>query len=93
MTDHHERAPALRIGDATRIDAVGAADWRALASEPDVLVLDEPTNDLDIDTLELLEELLGEYPGTLLLVIVAVWVDWAADEAGVGYGLMLYRLE
>jgi ATP-binding cassette subfamily F protein uup len=33
-----------------------------------VLVLDEPTNDLDADTLELLEELLAEYPGTLLLV-------------------------
>lgn len=33
-----------------------------------VLVLDEPTNDLDAETLELLEELLAEYPGTLLLV-------------------------
>ncbi len=33
-----------------------------------VLVLDEPTNDLDIDTLELLEDLLAEYDGTLLLV-------------------------
>ena len=33
-----------------------------------VLVMDEPTNDLDIETLELLEELLLEYPGTLLLV-------------------------
>ena len=33
-----------------------------------VLVLDEPTNDLDAETLELLEELLLEYPGTLLLV-------------------------
>jgi ATP-binding cassette subfamily F protein uup len=33
-----------------------------------MLVLDEPTNDLDVDTLELLEELLGEYDGTLLLV-------------------------
>src|SRR5512136_451834 len=33
-----------------------------------VLVLDEPTNDLDIETLDLLEELLMEYPGTVLLV-------------------------
>jgi ABC transport system ATP-binding/permease protein len=32
------------------------------------LILDEPTNDLDIETIELLEELLLEYPGTLLLV-------------------------
>ena len=33
-----------------------------------MMVLDEPTNDLDVDTLELLEDLLGEYEGTLLLV-------------------------
>lgn len=33
-----------------------------------VLVLDEPTNDLDIETLELLEDMLTEYPGTVLLV-------------------------
>src|SRR5205823_14147867 len=32
------------------------------------IVLDEPTNDLDVDTLELLEDLLAEYEGTLLLV-------------------------
>ncbi|MEO8401495.1 MAG: ATP-binding cassette domain-containing protein [Gammaproteobacteria bacterium] len=40
-----------------------------LFSQPaNLLVLDEPTNDLDIETLELLEELLGDYQGTLLLV-------------------------
>jgi len=40
-----------------------------LFSKPaNVLVLDEPTNDLDIESLELLEELLAQYPGTLLLV-------------------------
>ncbi len=33
-----------------------------------ILVLDEPTNDLDVETLELLEELLAEYSGTILLV-------------------------
>ncbi|MFZ2315905.1 MAG: ATP-binding cassette domain-containing protein [Gammaproteobacteria bacterium] len=40
-----------------------------LFSKPaNLLVMDEPTNDLDIETLELLEELLGQYQGTLLLV-------------------------
>lgn len=41
---------------------------RLFSKPSNVLVLDEPTNDLDIETLELLEELLLEYPGTLLLV-------------------------
>jgi len=41
---------------------------RLFARPANVLVLDEPTNDLDIDTLELLEELLQDYPGTLFLV-------------------------
>jgi len=40
-----------------------------LFSQPaNMLVLDEPTNDLDIDTLELLENLLQDFPGTVLLV-------------------------
>jgi len=41
---------------------------RLFARPANVLVLDEPTNDLDIDTLELLEALLQDYPGTVLLV-------------------------
>jgi ATP-binding cassette subfamily F protein uup len=41
---------------------------RLFARPANVLVLDEPTNDLDIDTLELLEELLQQYPGTVYLV-------------------------
>ncbi|AYV46472.1 elongation factor 3 [Caulobacter flavus] len=41
---------------------------RALASPMNLLVLDEPTNDLDMDTLDLLEELLADFEGTLILV-------------------------
>ena len=41
---------------------------RLFAKSANVLVLDEPTNDLDIETLELLEGLLQEYTGTVLLV-------------------------
>ncbi len=41
---------------------------RLFTKPSNVLVMDEPTNDLDLETLELLEDLLGEYAGTLLLV-------------------------
>jgi len=41
---------------------------RLFARPANVLVLDEPTNDLDIETLDLLEQLLMDYPGTVLLV-------------------------
>ncbi len=40
----------------------------ALARPSNLLVLDEPTNDLDLETLDLLQEMLGEYKGTVLLV-------------------------
>jgi ATP-binding cassette subfamily F protein uup len=41
---------------------------RALARATNLLVLDEPTNDLDMDTLDLLEDMLADYDGTLILV-------------------------
>jgi ATP-binding cassette subfamily F protein uup len=40
----------------------------AMAKPSNLLILDEPTNDLDLETLDLLQEMLGEYPGTILLV-------------------------
>ena len=41
---------------------------RALATPSNLLILDEPTNDLDLETLDLLQEMLAAYPGTLILV-------------------------
>jgi len=41
---------------------------RALAKPSNVLVLDEPTNDLDLETLDVLEEMLGDYEGTVILI-------------------------
>jgi ATP-binding cassette subfamily F protein uup len=41
---------------------------RLMAQDSNLLVLDEPTNDLDVETLDLLQDLLGEYDGTVLLV-------------------------
>jgi ATP-binding cassette subfamily F protein uup len=41
---------------------------RALATPSNLLVLDEPTNDLDLETLDLLQELLAEYEGTVIVV-------------------------
>jgi ATP-binding cassette subfamily F protein uup len=63
---------------------------RLFALPANVLVLDEPTNDLDIDTLELLEELLQNYPGTVFLVshdrrfldnVVTSTIAWEGDES------------
>jgi ATP-binding cassette subfamily F protein uup len=41
---------------------------RSLAKPSNVLALDEPTNDLDLETLDVLEEMLGDYAGTVLLI-------------------------
>jgi ATP-binding cassette subfamily F protein uup len=63
---------------------------RLFALSANVLVLDEPTNDLDIDTLELLEELLQAYDGTVFLVshdrrfldnVVTSTIAWEGDPA------------
>jgi ATP-binding cassette subfamily F protein uup len=59
------RTPAAALSGGERNRLLLA---RLFASPANLLVMDEPTNDLDIDTLELLEELVSEFPGTLLLV-------------------------
>jgi ABC transport system ATP-binding/permease protein len=59
------RAPVKSLSGGERNRLLLA---RLFSRPANVLVLDEPTNDLDIETLELLEALLQEYPGTLFLV-------------------------
>jgi ABC transport system ATP-binding/permease protein len=41
---------------------------RALAKPSNLLILDEPTNDLDLETLDVLEDMLGDYDGTVILI-------------------------
>ena len=59
------RAPITALSGGERNRLLLA---KLFARPSNLLVMDEPTNDLDIETLELLEELLAAYPGTLLLV-------------------------
>jgi len=79
---------------------------RALAKPSNVLVLDEPTNDLDLETLDLLQELLADYAGTVILVshdrdfldrvvtsVIAAEGDGLWTEYAGGYSDMLAQRE
>ncbi|MFW2587142.1 ABC-F family ATP-binding cassette domain-containing protein [Sagittula sp. SSi028] len=63
--ERQARAPvrALSGGEKARLLLA-----RIMARESNLLVLDEPTNDLDVETLDLLQELLDDYDGTVLLI-------------------------
>jgi ABC transport system ATP-binding/permease protein len=60
---YHAKIASLSGGERHRLLLA-----KVLAQPSNLLILDEPTNDLDMETLDLLEEVLAEYDGTLLLV-------------------------
>ncbi len=63
--DAQARAPVRSLSGGEKARLLLA---RLMARESNLLVLDEPTNDLDIETLDLLQDILGDYQGTVLLV-------------------------
>ncbi|MDB9857245.1 ATP-binding cassette domain-containing protein [Amylibacter sp.] len=65
FSENQARGPvsALSGGEKARLLLA-----RLMAKESNLLVLDEPTNDLDVETLDLLQEILDDYDGTVLLV-------------------------
>ena len=65
FADAQARAPVCSLSGGEKARLLLA---KLMAKESNLLVLDEPTNDLDVETLDLLQELLDDYDGTVLLV-------------------------
>jgi len=65
FTPEQARTPVRVLSGGERGRLVLA---KALAAPSNLLVLDEPTNDLDLETLDLLQEMLADYPGTVIVV-------------------------
>jgi ABC transport system ATP-binding/permease protein len=63
--ERQARAPVKSLSGGERARLLLA---RLMAQNSNLLVLDEPTNDLDVETLDLLQDILGDYDGTVLLV-------------------------
>ena len=63
--ERQARGPVSALSGGERARLLMA---RIMARQSNLLVLDEPTNDLDVETLDLLQELLGDYEGTVLMV-------------------------
>ncbi|EKE45035.1 holdfast attachment protein C [Oceaniovalibus guishaninsula JLT2003] len=65
FTEAQARAPVRSLSGGEKARLLLA---RIMARQSNLLVLDEPTNDLDLETLDLMQDLLGDYDGTVLLV-------------------------
>ena len=63
--ERQARAPVRSLSGGEKARLLLA---QIMARESNLLILDEPTNDLDVETLDLLQEVLGDYDGTVLLV-------------------------
>ena len=65
FSEAQARAPVRSLSGGEKARLLLA---RIMARTSNLLILDEPTNDLDVETLDLLQDILGDYPGTVLLV-------------------------